>query len=843
MKNFKKVLALVLCVVMALGLISTANAAFTDAESITKTEAVDVLTALGVIGGYPDGSFKPEGDVTRAEMAKMVAYIMNEGEDVGDLYKNACAFTDSASHWAAGYIAYCANEGIISGKSPTIFDPDGKVTGTEAAKMLLCALGYNADSEGFKGSTWASSVLSAAAKAGLVGKNYNLTVAMGEPLNRDNAAQMMLNALQATTVEYENQSTITIGGVTINNNSKAQKVEAGPNDAQNIAADGFLQLAEVKFPTLRLAPAAADDFQRLGNQWTYQDAGFVGGPYAKAADLTYKDTVLGGTLYTDTGKIKFEGNGAYDVFYFIDGVENAAAEQFVIDHMKSGDTEEIGVVGDTIEVYIDTDNLEITFVQINYYAATVAQAWAEQKDSNGDVTRDAFVKLTPYTAAHRNAAAAELENGTTGGVTCTIATTAITAADKDAVVVYTFAANKLQTVEKTTSVSGTQKGITTVDGALSDVTVDSTAYKVAAGNTALDADYGAYDSDITIYLDPNGNVIYVEAVASNTFAYVMAAGNSGEFANDNQWKARLLFTDGTIKVVETYADYSGLVGEVRAYTIRSDGKYNLSQPAGTYPAAQNFLYKSGTVNVGGATANDSTVFVVETVDQDEVSTYTVYTGIKAVPSVIGNGATMAGYAKNGEAASIIYFLGVRDADIDTGATTTDMVVLFPTAQDAARTTQNSAYRQVKAVVNGEVKTLNVDQDYYNNNLAAGTITVATGYKVDANGIVTSLTLLQAQYQEDYVDFKQDGDHVYTGVYTNGVITFDDDTAYSVTSDVPVAMYNTTTKALTVSTISAYYPAGTAAKTIVVALDKDKLNADANDKVITNIAIIESNDNV
>ena len=148
MKNLKKVLALVLVVVMALGLITVSNAAFTDAQSIEKTEAVDVLSAIGVIGGYPDGSFKPEGDVTRAEMAKMVATIMNKGEDVGDLYKNACKFADSANHWAAGYIAYCAQEGIISGKSETKFDPDGKVTGTEAAKMLLCALEEHAVNEG-----------------------------------------------------------------------------------------------------------------------------------------------------------------------------------------------------------------------------------------------------------------------------------------------------------------------------------------------------------------------------------------------------------------------------------------------------------------------------------------------------------------------------------------------------------------------------------------------------------------------------------------------------------------------------------------------------------------------
>ena len=72
----KKLLALVLALVMSMSLVTISNAAFSDADKISHDEAVDVLYTLGVINGMPDGSFAPAGNVTRAEMAKMITIIM-----------------------------------------------------------------------------------------------------------------------------------------------------------------------------------------------------------------------------------------------------------------------------------------------------------------------------------------------------------------------------------------------------------------------------------------------------------------------------------------------------------------------------------------------------------------------------------------------------------------------------------------------------------------------------------------------------------------------------------------------------------------------------------------------
>ena len=70
MKNLKKVLALVLAFACAFTMF--AGAAFTDQADIKATDAVNMLSSLGVITGYTDGSHQPNKVVTRAEMAKMI---------------------------------------------------------------------------------------------------------------------------------------------------------------------------------------------------------------------------------------------------------------------------------------------------------------------------------------------------------------------------------------------------------------------------------------------------------------------------------------------------------------------------------------------------------------------------------------------------------------------------------------------------------------------------------------------------------------------------------------------------------------------------------------------------
>ena len=183
---------------MSLSLAVTAGAAFNDQDKIVNTEAVDMCVALNIINGRTDGSFDPAGNVTRAEMAKMICIVLNGGKEPTTATKAVPTFADIDGHWAEGYIEYCFAKGVVAGKSATEFAPNAGVTGTEAAKMLLVALGYNAEIEKMVGANWALYTNVLANQDGL----YEDLEAMdpGAALSRDNAAQMIWNTLNANIV-------------------------------------------------------------------------------------------------------------------------------------------------------------------------------------------------------------------------------------------------------------------------------------------------------------------------------------------------------------------------------------------------------------------------------------------------------------------------------------------------------------------------------------------------------------------------------------------------------------------------------------------------------------------
>jgi len=158
MRTVKKSLCLVLALIFVLGLCTIGSnagfAKYTDMDKVNYEEAVEVLTGLGVIEGYPDGSFEPTASVTRAEAAAMIARMMLGREKADKLPIGEVKFTDvPETNWAAKYIAFCANKGIIVGMGDGTFHPSENVTGTQMATMLLRALGYGVMGE-YEGKGW-----------------------------------------------------------------------------------------------------------------------------------------------------------------------------------------------------------------------------------------------------------------------------------------------------------------------------------------------------------------------------------------------------------------------------------------------------------------------------------------------------------------------------------------------------------------------------------------------------------------------------------------------------------------------------------------------------------------
>ena len=305
-----------------------AGAAFTDQADIkVKSDVVDTLVSLGVIEGFEDGSFQPNGTVTRAQMAKMI-YVLRTGNSDASAYNDdKTTFTDINGHWARGYIKYCQSLNIIAGKSSTIFAPNASVTAQEAAKMLLVTLGYDAQKAGLVGAGWASKTNALADENGLL-DDVNTSFTAACP--RQYAAQLIYNAIDAKTVvwrddAYTNQTAAGTDNKTIGEKymglntaegvmSSFQKEDGKSTytmDLTNISKKNSVEATKNnKFDDLTFTKIAKD-FTALKNQKVkvlYKGTDEVYGVFALAEDNTSIAAVLGQFDKDTDTRIKYNGN-------------------------------------------------------------------------------------------------------------------------------------------------------------------------------------------------------------------------------------------------------------------------------------------------------------------------------------------------------------------------------------------------------------------------------------------------------------------------------------------------------------------------------------------------------
>lgn len=109
-------------------------------KNITKIEykvtknAVEEVKAIAYIKGYPDGTFKPQANVTRAEAAQMFATLLNGGTNFGT--SQATKFSDASDDWYSKAINYVVGKGLISGYPNGTFKPNESITRAEFAQMI-----------------------------------------------------------------------------------------------------------------------------------------------------------------------------------------------------------------------------------------------------------------------------------------------------------------------------------------------------------------------------------------------------------------------------------------------------------------------------------------------------------------------------------------------------------------------------------------------------------------------------------------------------------------------------------------------------------------------------------
>ena len=373
----KKFLSLVLALVMTMSLVTVSAGAkdFTDSSKINYDEAVAVMSAVKVIDGYTDGSFNPSATLTRGAAAKIICNLILGPTTAGALVADAAPYKDvPTNHTFAGYIAYCQKTGIISGYADGTFKPANSLTGYAFMKMLLGALGYKADVEGYTGPNWSINVAKQAINAGL-NKGLKGDFNGVKAVNREEACLYAFNTLKATMVEYD--TTITIGGVTV---AGARKDVTNNASIETIKNDDKMQFAERYFTKLTKKSNVTDDFGRPAVTWINNKTEV--GTYVDYTTLvsSYTAKVKGGEVYNDIGSAaaKFD-----EVTYYVDGkVQPASVVTDLMSDVKKSNKDTFGASGKGVltEVYVDTDEETIDVVIINTYIADVTADYNDKKE-------------------------------------------------------------------------------------------------------------------------------------------------------------------------------------------------------------------------------------------------------------------------------------------------------------------------------------------------------------------------------------------------------------------------------------------------------------------------------
>ncbi|TEB05928.1 Cellulosome-anchoring protein precursor [Pelotomaculum schinkii] len=166
-----------------------------DIEGHWAQNNIEKLVALGAVSGYPDGSFKPDGTITRAEFATILVKAFKLTPKSGKV------FADTAGHWAEDNIATAAANGVLSGYDDNTFGPDDLITREQMAIMVVKAARLTMISEGTSFadnsgiSEWAKGAVATVVKNGLM-KGYpdNTFQPLGSA-TRAEAVTVIVNAL------------------------------------------------------------------------------------------------------------------------------------------------------------------------------------------------------------------------------------------------------------------------------------------------------------------------------------------------------------------------------------------------------------------------------------------------------------------------------------------------------------------------------------------------------------------------------------------------------------------------------------------------------------------------
>ena len=624
MNNLKRVLSLGLTGAMLSGMMLVGASAadykdFTDKDEIKNTEAVSTMTLLGVIAGKDTGAFDPAGTVTRAEMAKMITVALHGGKDPVLGIKSTPSYSDIKGNWAESYIEYCSSQGIISGQGDGTFNPGGTVTGSQAAKMMLTAMGYDATVYNFTGVDWEINVNAEANKADVELYDNLDDLNPSEGLSRDDAAQLIYNGIQAPTMTKTPSKTGANGEVeyTYNLNGKsllksAFKVDTNYGQLVNVDEDKLSISFDATYANK--ASGSMTSFRKVATDYTEYLGYTVKVLYKANDDVVGVAPVDDNVVYTtamsgieakgdNNEKVKFDGS-TYTMEQLVIG-GSASAGWTISNTAKNIDVVTIAHDG---SVSTSTGNAA-TFTTGNkssYNTVTFID-----NDGDGVLEYAVIREMVPGKVTYSNSSEI-IAAGTTYDRDDDNIADGI--AKDDYVVTFYNPFTDNYTVEKLEK----NTGVVSINADTTKYMFDGTWYHRGAATLSDTPSAGdTYD-----YYTYNGVIVNTVLSETNTSVSNLAMILNLNSALSNQ--ARIMYSDGTKKIVDVVSDdYSasdvdfGSLAAATLYTVTETSKgYSFKAIADTQKIG-SYTFHAGAANdvvlgSGGTMGSGSTYGIDDT---------------------------------------------------------------------------------------------------------------------------------------------------------------------------------------------------------------------------------------
>lgn len=520
--------------VLALLTLSYAALAFTDIEDGEISTAAETLSIIGILDGMGDGTYQPDGYVTREQFAKIAVCVLGQREKAAASL-SATAFTDvSSDSWARGYISYVAENGIIAGFPDGSFGGSSIITYAQAVTVLIRCMGYTDEEVGFH---WPSDYVNKAEALG-IGKGVSLSA--NDPVTRGDVALLIYNALFTDINGQNDTKLVTKTGLTFYDDASFYGLNK---------SDGTLAETSVgSFKVAKNAVGISEGYGQTGMLFLNKDKEIILFKSEERAGVEIVVTSCLNNVEKNTVDVGYSG-GAISIPYsgtvYYDGSKTSASD--IIADITTGSK---------MTVYYD---------EAGRYSSAVLYSYVMEGPKT--ITRDSsqlyeLFGITSAPSVIRRGVSASLDD--------------ISQYD---VVYYAENTNTIYAYDD--KVSGVYEKAEPLKSSVTEVTVSGKTYKIAS-STALNKlneseNAFALGDYITLLLDRNGavaDVVDTSASVGRNMGVLLNSYTRISDSGNQEYAVKIFLPDGTEMEYTADKDYKSYKGSLMELSFK-DGVASL----------------------------------------------------------------------------------------------------------------------------------------------------------------------------------------------------------------------------------------------------------------------------